>query len=96
MFDYHYNNVIAHIEKMREVILDLDTRYSTTKTFLDSLEVTERSVEELNRRRNTGVRVKGKWDIDEIGNCYCTNCRAPKIQTYENFCANCGADMGKL
>lgn len=96
MFDYNYNNVMAHIKEMRKAILDLDTRYSTTKTFLDSLEITSRSIEELNRRRNVGVRTKGEWVIEDDGNCYCSSCRAPKIQTYDNFCGNCGADMGKL
>ena len=96
MFDYNYSNVMAHIERMRKSILELDTRYSTTKAFLDSLEVTTKSIEELNRRRNIGVRTKGKWVEEEDGNCYCSNCRAPKIQTYDNFCGNCGADMGKL
>jgi hypothetical protein len=96
MFDYNYTNVMAHIEEMRRTILDLDPKYSTAKTFLDCLNVTERGVKELNERRNTGVRTKGKWVIEDDGNCYCSNCRVPKIQTYENFCGNCGADMGKL
>ena len=81
MFDYNYNSVMTHIEKMREAILDLDTRYSTTKTFLNSLEATERNIDELYTRRNTGVRTKGRWTTEIDGNCYCSSC---------------GADMGKL
>lgn len=96
MFDWNYNCVMTNIEKMRKEILDLDTRYSTTKNFLNSIEIVERSVEELNRRRNVGVRTKGKWVEEEDGVTYCSCCRAPKIQTYDNFCGNCGADMGKL
>ena len=69
MFDWNYDNVITNVEKMEKEILALDTRYSTTKSFLDSIEIVRRSV-----------------------SC----CHAPKIQTYDNFCGNCGADMGKL
>lgn len=96
MFDYNYSNAMTQLERMKKTILDLDTRYSTTKTFLDSLEITTRSVERLNRIINSGVRTKGKWITEDDGNCYCSNCRAPKIQTYDNFCGNCGAEMGKL
>lgn len=96
MFDWNYNNVMTNVEKMEKEILDLDTRYSTTKNFLNSIETVRRSVEELNRRRNTGVRTKGKWVEEEDGMIYCSCCRAPKVQTYKNFCANCGADMGEL
>lgn len=96
MFDWNYDSVIMNVEKMKKEILALDTRYSTTKNFLDSIEIVKRSVEELNRRRNIGVRTKGKWIEEEDGVTYCSCCRAPKIQTYDNFCGNCGADMGKL
>ena len=96
MFDWNYDNVITNVEKMEKEILALDTRYSTTKSFLDSIEIVRRSVEELNRRRNTGVRTTGKWVTEEDGMTYCSCCHAPKIQAYDNFCGNCGADMGKL
>ena len=96
MFDDNDNSVMTNIEKMRKEILDLDTRYSTTKSFLNSIETVEKSVDELYKRRNTGVRTKGNWVVEEDGITYCSCCGAPKIQTYVSFCGNCGADMGKL
>lgn len=96
MFDYNYNNIKLNLQGMEDEILELDTRYSTTKKILDHIRIVKESVEELNRRRNTGVRTKGRWETSEDGVTYCSRCQAPKIQTYDNFCGNCGADMGKL
>lgn len=96
MFEWNYDNAKYNADAIEREILNLDTRYSTTKNILDSVRVIRESILELKLRYNTGVRTKGKWVTEEDGNCYCSNCRAPKIQTYENFCAYCGADMGKL
>ena len=46
MFNWNYENVMANIEEMKREILALDTRYSTTKYFLDSIDTVKRSVEE--------------------------------------------------
>ena len=96
MFEWNYEKVKHNIDAIEREILDLDTRYSTTKTILDSVRAIRDGVLELKLRYNTGVRTKGKWIIDEDGMTYCSCCQAPKIQTYDNFCGNCGADMGKL
>lgn len=96
MFEWNYDNAKYNADAIEREILNLDTRYSTTKNILDSVRVIRENILELKLRYNTGVRTKGKWVIEEDGNCYCSNCHTPKIQTYENFCAHCGADMGKL
>lgn len=96
MFNWNYEIVMTNIEEMKREILALDTRYSTTKYFLDSIDTVKRSVEALKIRYNTGIRVKGHWIDDENGHQYCSNCQATKIQVNDNFCGNCGADMGKL
>ena len=96
MFIWNYDNVKLNINTIREELIDLDARYSTTNKVLNSVRVIEESVEELRRRYNTGIRVKGRWIDTEDGHQYCSNCQAAKIQVNDNFCGNCGADMGKL
>ena len=96
MFIWNYDNVKFNIDKIRKELLDLDARYSTTKAILDQIGVIEASVDNLKKEFNTGIRTKANWAKDENGNEYCSSCQCTKIQVRDNFCANCGADMGKL
>ena len=96
MFDWNYDNLKHHAEEMENKIIEEDFRYSVAKELLDHVRLIKEHADELKTRYNTCVRTKGVWEIDENGVCYCTKCRAPKTQVYENFCANCGAEMGKL
>ena len=96
MFNWDYDNVKFNLTTIRNELIDLDARYSTTSKVLNSVRIIEESVDALKRKYNTGIRVKGHWIDDGDGHQYCSNCQSAKIQVNDNFCGKCGADMGKL
>ena len=39
-------------------------------------------------------RLQGEWIVDNCGMYHCNHCMKEKQQLFNNFCANCGAQMG--